>query len=84
MALIGQILADTDGWGHMTGWGWSWMALGWVFWLSVIVLVVWVVSRRTGEPPKTTLGPEEILAERFARGELSIEEFEERLAALRG
>ena len=41
-------------------------------------------SADTGEPPAPRSGgPERILAERLARGEIDIEEYERRLAALR-
>ena len=41
MLQMGQILTDVEGWQHMTGWDWGWMALGWLFWLAVVVLVAW-------------------------------------------
>lgn len=82
MTVIGQVLADSEGWQHMTGWGWGWMVLGWLFWLSIIALVVWSVARFSGGTPRRP-DPDEVLAERFARGELSTEEFEEQRAALR-
>ena len=82
MSLAGQILGASGTWQHMAGWGWGWMMLGWLFWLLLIALVVWAVGRfadrSTGRPD-----PEELLAERFARGELSVEEFEQHRSALR-
>ena len=78
MLQIGQILTD----GHMTGWDWGWMALGWLFWLSMIVFVVWGVGRVLSSTPRER-DLHQILAERFARGELSPEEFGEQRAALR-
>lgn len=60
-----------SGWGAF---GAIWMV---VFWAAVIALIVWVVSRLSG--PQTTHGrAEEILEERFARGEIDRQEFEER------
>lgn len=82
MFQLAQIMADTEGWQHMTGWGWGWMVVGWLFLLSVIVLVVWSVGRVSGGTPRSR-DAEQILAERFARGEMSSEEFEERRATLR-
>lgn len=82
MLQLGQILTDVEGWQHMTGWGWGWMALGWLFWLSVIVLVVWGAGRMLSSTPRER-DLHQILAERFARGELSPEEFGEQRAALR-
>jgi putative membrane protein len=68
-------------WDWHGGWGWLWM-LGamlvfWAFLVAVVVLVVrWL-------RPGPSIGPErdgnerpkEILAERFARGEIDEEEF---------
>ena len=68
------------------GWGWNiWgMGLEWLFWLAVIVAVVALIvyiARRPSLPDKKSA--EEILKERFARGEISKEEYEERLKTLR-
>ena len=82
MIVVGQVLADTSGWGHMTGWGWGWMGLMWLFWAALIGLVVWLVARSSDRSPKRP-SPDEVLEERFARGEMSLEEFEERRDALR-
>lgn len=55
---------------------WVWMGA----WALVMVLVVWFLSRepRHGDHP----GPAEILRDRFARGELSEEEYRRAIAAL--
>ncbi len=45
MLQMDQVFADAEAWQHMTGWSSGWMVLGWLFWLSVIVLVVWAVGR---------------------------------------
>jgi len=71
MLQMGQILTDVEGWQHMTGWDWGWMALGYLFWLAVVVLVAWGVTQIRS------------LAERFAQRERSPEEFTEQRAALR-
>jgi putative membrane protein len=54
----------------------------WSLWLVAVVAVVWLLARRSrqrcgGDRPKA------ILAERLARGEISVEEFRERLEELR-
>ena len=81
--VVAQVLAETAGWGHMAGWGWGWMVFMWLFWASVIGLVVWAVSRSSDRSPRRPTA-DEVLEERFARGELTPEEFEERRKALRG
>lgn len=74
--------------------GWTWG--GWVL-MSVMMigfwaLIVWAVlafvgSFRDREPHESRrprdLDPEEILAGRFARGEIDVEEYHRRLEALR-
>ncbi len=82
MEVVGQVLADSSDLGHMGGWGWGWMIFGLLFWAVVIGLVVWAVIRNSGTTqPKAD--PEAILAQRFALGEISSEEFAERRSALR-
>jgi putative membrane protein len=64
------------------GGGGFWMLVGLVLLIALIVLVVWAVMNlsRTGrtathDPSRPT--PHEILRERFARGEISEQEFEQ-------
>lgn len=66
----------------MGGWGWFWMALIVVL---IVLLIVWLI-RRSGPTGTHTGGDESlrILEERFARGEIDREEFEERRRTLRG
>lgn len=71
--------------GHdLSVWGWVGMILTMLaFWALVVAAVVWLIgATRTGDrrPP----GPEELLAERFARGDINDTEYRDRLAALRG
>jgi putative membrane protein len=78
----------------MMGWNWdggSWvvMGLGMIVMLVIAVIVVWLVVRGliALERPRTEGSrrsePEEILRERFARGEIDSDEYERRLALLR-
>lgn len=64
-------------WGH-TWWGFIWMAL---FWVAVIALLVWAV-RQGGSSGRRALDPQQILDERFARGEISEKEYRERKQVL--
>ncbi len=84
--------------GHgMNGWGWFVMSLSTLlFWAVIIgvgILVFRALARPT--PPRTQQhlnwqgtspgsGPEQILAERFARGEIDEDEYQRRMATLRG
>ncbi len=69
-------------WMHnWNGWGMGYM---WLLWLAIIVAVVALmvyVARRSQPPARKSA--EETLKERFARGEMSKEEYEERLKTLR-
>ena len=66
------------------GFGWYGMAMMLVVWALFAVGVVWLVRSLAG--PAAT-GPDQsarrILDERFARGEMSAEEYEERRRVLR-
>ncbi|MFK4145373.1 SHOCT domain-containing protein [Streptomyces sp. NPDC004065] len=77
----------------MNGWGWFAMSLGTVlFWAVLItagVLLFRALNRGSGpaagQPydPVRRPTPEQLLAERFARGEVDEEEYRRRLAVLR-
>ena len=65
-------------------WGWVGMILTMLaFWGLVVAAVVWLVGA-TGSRDRRPSGPEELLAERFARGDIDDAEYRDRLAALRG
>jgi putative membrane protein len=72
-----DVLASTNG-DH--GWWIVWP----IFWLAVLGAVVWFFARRRrGDGSRSGVDrARDILAERFARGELSAEEYRERLAEL--
>jgi len=88
-ALITAAHAQTTpGYRHMWGdWGWGHMIFGSLmmvlFWGGVIVVIVllvrWLGSGSTGTvPPPAEKTALDILKERFARGEIDKDEFEER------
>lgn len=66
------------------GWGIFWGILS----MSVIVTLVWVVLRAfvadgsRGDRRTPTHGAKDVLAERFAKGEIDAEEYRERLHTL--
>ena len=73
-------------WGHMDGYGWGWMGFGMIgitlFWVVLIVAIVLLVKMLWGsdsEPRRTQeKSPLDILKERYARGEIEKEEFEQK------
>jgi putative membrane protein len=62
------------------------MFLGWILWLTIIAGGIWLIvflvssNRRGSDRPNDS--SIEILRERFARGEISHEEFEQRRKTL--
>lgn len=96
LPALAQAPGNPPGWGYWhDGWGWGHMLFGSLmmilFWGGLILLIVLAVrylghgSAGGGERPtggaKTPL---QILEERFARGEIDKEEFEQRKRALSG
>jgi len=70
------------------GWGWGWMAFGavWMvfFWGGIIALVVWAISRLAGDRARGAeqqrlegRSPLDIAKERYARGEITREQFQQ-------
>jgi putative membrane protein len=87
VALAGFALAAAHEWGH-AGWMWIGPVIS-MLWFGLIAGVGILVWRRIGRGALGHRGPHseigrarEILAERFARGELTADEYWERLAAL--
>lgn len=83
---LATVLGDRGDWGHMWGGGWMWLwgTLMMLFWVAVIGLAVyWTVRAVQGPRGTGSNRAEEILAERYARGELTTEEYRERMEALR-
>ena len=78
--------------GHMSGWGWFGMTIGMIaFWALLIALAVLVYRAFSGDysagGQSTGLmasDPRQILAERYARGEIDDDEYQRRLATLSG
>ncbi|MFN3255398.1 MAG: SHOCT domain-containing protein [Ilumatobacter sp.] len=89
--LGNKILSQTDNWDHMNGWGGGWMWLWGVAMMTLfVILVVWLIrtagTRSTGVLDAPRRDPHdrarEILGERLAKGELSPEEYRERVSEL--
>lgn len=69
--------------GHW-GFGWWGLLTMLLFWGAVIVVVALAIRAWRPPAPPEPPDPRRILAERFARGEISAEEFEERRRVLDG
>lgn len=71
-----------NGWNNMGSWGWVGMLMMLLFWFGFVALIIWALSGwRSSSGPMTPAGPSSdlaatILRERFARGEISSEEFD--------
>ena len=67
---------------YMIGMHWFW----WLFWIAVIVAVWWAFSHRPSVPPDAAASPHETpldrLQRRYADGEITTEEYEERKGVL--
>ncbi len=79
--------------GPMGGWGglwWPFMLIPLLLWGVFLSLLVWLAvrvfskGRGAARPGATIDSAEEILRERFARGDISAEEYERALEILRG
>lgn len=66
----------------MWGMHWGW----WIFWMALLLIVVLLFWRGLSGRNTTSRGetPLETLQRRYAAGELSTEEYEERKARLQG
>jgi len=65
---------------HGNGWFMGW---GWLFWIAIVAGLVVLILRTWRAGGDRTGTAERILKERFARGEIDREQFEEQLRLLR-
>jgi putative membrane protein len=87
MTAAVALLADAEGFNHMDGWGGRWMWLwGVAMMVLFVVLIVWLVRASVGPAGPTPRDPvdraREILSEQYATGELSTEDYRERVSEL--
>ena len=68
-------------WDGFGGMGWGWIGLGMVhmllFWVLVILGIVVLVRWLASGPPEERQRPLEILKARYAKGEITKEQFEQ-------
>jgi putative membrane protein len=63
-------------------WFWNAMPFGWVFWIAIIALIIWAIvnqgnkNRQINIPPPFHESPMDILKKRYARGEITKDQFE--------
>ena len=93
---LGQWQGGYEGWhmipGMMGGWGMGWFGMIFmlVFWVLVILglifLIKWLIQNTRKDAGTSNGGSKalDILKERYARGEIEKEEFEEKKKALMG
>ncbi len=67
---------------HMDGWSWLWMTTGWLATIVVIALIVWAAQRGSATPASPSHSAIDVLASRYAQGEITAEEYEERRTIL--
>jgi putative membrane protein len=71
---------------HMNGWGWAFMTVGSILlWAVLIFAVVILIRHFTGSQPISfgnRPSAEDVLGQRFARGENDEAEYRQRLAVL--
>lgn len=69
--------------GSVSWWGWTIMSVGmFVFWAFVAWIAVTLVRNGRERDPGTARAPQDILAERYAKGEIDAEEYHSRLTDL--
>jgi len=64
-------------------WGTGFMWMGWIFWLAILIIAAWLIYRivtdgrlRRGEGSSFET-PLDIVKKRYARGEITKEQFEQ-------
>ncbi len=76
----------------MSGWGYAGMAIGMVLFLALVIVAIIALirsgvgnapPRAVNQSPLYTESPEQLLAARFARGDIDEAEYNQRLAVLR-
>jgi putative membrane protein len=67
---------------NMDGWMWAMMLAGVILFVAVLFIAVWAVRRFS--PSQRQSSAMTVLQERFARGDIDAEEYEQRRRTLQG
>jgi putative membrane protein len=72
----------------LNGWGYAWMSIGMVLFWGLLIAAFVILVRLATRPDQSSADrhervAEQLLAERFARGEIDEKEYTDRLATLR-
>jgi putative membrane protein len=78
--VLTSLLASPDGWGDGRG---PWFLVFPLFWLIILLLAAVWLGRRGGPRRQPSIG-RSVLAERYARGDISADEYRERCSVLTG
>jgi putative membrane protein len=76
LAALPLLAHDGGDWGH------PWWPVWLLFWAALIGIAVWLISRRHGRGGGPLDRARELLAERYAKGDLTGEEYRQRLDEL--
>jgi putative membrane protein len=80
-ARTGEDLMD----GQMSAWGWAMMIVFSTLWAALLVAAIWALyNYGIRSRPGRRRAPEELLADRYARGDITTDEYQERLDTLQG
>ena len=81
------VIADASDFGHMSGFVWGMMVFWTIIAVAIVAGAIWAIGRNQSPPSSerelAMPSPEQVLAERFARGEIDEEEYRKRRAVLR-
>jgi putative membrane protein len=84
MIVLSTLLAQHFDHDHMGGGWWLlWGTLMMIVVLAAIALVVWLIVRNVQSGTGSARSARDILNDRYARGEIDTDEYEERMSKLR-
>jgi putative membrane protein len=74
---------------HMNNWGWTMMIVWALLWIGLLGLIAWIAVQWARDGPRDSVSEQrspkaarELLEERLASGEIDIEEYQRRRAAI--